>query len=141
MLLVARVVVGHVPMRRWRHRLDAASNTAGRPDPALSEDPLSTARDVCRIVRKVARRAPFRAVCLPQALAAQWMLRRRSVLTHVVFAARQRPESGIEFHAWLRANWKTEFGAPFAGTSAPPRAPWGSDPRGDARAAPISPTT
>ncbi|MYD86897.1 MAG: lasso peptide biosynthesis B2 protein, partial [Acidobacteria bacterium] len=110
MLLAAWVVVAHVPMRRWRHRLETASDTARRPDAVLTEGALSTARGVSRIVRKVARRAPFRAVCLPQALAAQWMLRRRNVPTHVVFAARQGPESGIEFHAWLRAGGETVLG-------------------------------
>ena len=43
-------------------------------------------------------------------MAAQWMLRRRSVPTLVVFGARQGPESRIEFHAWLRAGGETVLG-------------------------------
>lgn len=109
LLLLARVLVAHVSMRRWRRHLDVAPAAAG-PPAELSEEALGTARRLSRIVRKVARRAPFRAVCLPQAMAAQWMLRRRGVPSRLVFGARRGAEAATEFHAWLRAGGETVLG-------------------------------
>lgn len=64
-------------------------------------------------MRKVARRAPFRARCLPRAMAAQWMLRRRGVRSRVVFGVRRggAPEPGLEFHAWLIVAGECVIGA------------------------------
>lgn len=103
-LLVARLLVQYVPMRLWRHHVD----TAGDPAPA----PLGMPRKVGWIVPKVARRLPFHARCLPQAMAAQWMLRRRGVRSRLVFGARRgtAPETALEFHAWLIAGGECVIG-------------------------------
>ena len=106
LLLLARLLVKYVPMRRWRHRL----STVEEGGPPFEGRRL--ARKVARVVRRVARHVPFRAVCLPQAMAAQWMLRRRGISSRLFFGARrrlrpataspeERPASGMDFHAWL----------------------------------------
>lgn len=88
-------------MRHWRHRLTTAEESERR-----------LGRKVARVVRRVARHVPFPVVCLPQAMAAQWMLRRRGIPSRLFFGARRRlrPESaphtdgsasGMDFHAWL----------------------------------------
>ena len=129
-LLLARLLVVHVPMRHWRRRLDTATassvpaqhrapsypvapgslgNDPVAEEPGAAERPasaLSRFRDphsIGHLVRKVARRLPFKARCLPQAMAAQWMLRRRGVTSRLVFGARRgrTPERTIEYHAWL----------------------------------------
>ena len=131
-LLLARLLVVHVPMRYWRRRLDTATVSAlvkQRPAPSHPAVPASPQTDplvkepatnpverpcsfplglrdphiIGRLVRKVARRLPFQVRCLPQAMAAQWMLRRRGVSSRLVFGARrsQPPERTIEYHAWL----------------------------------------
>ena len=58
---------------------------------------------VGRVVGKVVRHLPFRARCLPQAMAAQWMLRRRGVRSTLVFGVRRGIEQDrpLDFHAWL----------------------------------------
>ena len=105
LLLLARLLVKYVPMRRWRHRL-ATAEEPGSPPP----EGRRMGRKVARVVRRVAWHVPFRAVCLPQAMAAQWMLRRRGIPSRLFFGARRRPKtapprdrpaSGMDFHAWL----------------------------------------
>ena len=108
-LLLAWLLVEYIPMRRWRHRLTTAEEAERG---SLQPEGRRLARKVARVVRRVARRAPFPAVCLPQAMAAQWMLRRRRIPSRLFFGARRRlrPESaphtdgfasGMDFHAWL----------------------------------------
>lgn len=107
LLLLAKLLVKYVPMRRWRHRLSTVEEPGGPPF-----EGRRLARKVARVVRRVARHVPFRAVCLPQAMAAQWMLRRRGISSRLFFGARRRlrpatappedrPASGMDFHAWL----------------------------------------
>ena len=69
-------------------------------------------RRAARIVRKVARHVPFPAVCLPQAMALQWMLRRRGIASRLIFGARRKAEgTGLDFHAWLTVGGKCVIGA------------------------------
>ena len=59
-------------------------------------------RAVGWMVRRVARRLPFQALCLPQAMAAQWMLRRRGVPGRLrVGVRRSSPERPLEYQVWL----------------------------------------
>ncbi|WP_371998949.1 lasso peptide biosynthesis B2 protein (plasmid) [Tistrella mobilis] len=55
-----------------------------------------------RLVAVAARKVPFKAVCLPQALAGQSMLRRRGVPVEIVYGVKRDTETGgIAAHAWL----------------------------------------
>ena len=80
---------------------------AGVPERIRS---VRTARQVTRIVRKVADHAPFRAVCLPRAMAAQWMLRRRRIPSRLDFGTRRGEDGALEFHAWLSVAGETVMG-------------------------------
>ena len=110
LLLCARALVAGVPMRRWRQRVATTPPGIAESDSAIPGDGLDRVRGLCQIVRKVARRAPFRAVCLPQAMAAQWMLRRRGIPSRLVFGARRRSDAELEFHAWLSVGAETVLG-------------------------------
>lgn len=124
-LLVARVLVGHVPVRYWWRRVDTGPDSPPNPEdlaaprrpPAQRRFPLRVGRTVC----KVARHAPFSALCLPQAMAAQWMLRRRGIQSRMVFGARRgrTPERAIDFHAWLIAGGECVIGAEGVDTYSP----------------------
>lgn len=105
-LLAARVLVKRVAWRRWRRWMatsEGEETGAATPSPdrriSLSVQPVP--RKVGRIVSKVADGVPFEAVCLPQALAAQWMLRRRGVASQLSFGFRREPGSDLLLHAWL----------------------------------------
>ncbi len=104
-MLVARLLADHVPMRWWRHRIHIAASPlpgALRTSPGAATD--GSASRIGRIVRKVARRVPFAARCLTQAMAVHWMLRRRGIPSRVVFGVRRSaaPDRALEFHAWAR---------------------------------------
>ena len=111
LLLLARLLVKYVPMRHWRRRLVTAEEPgfAGVRLPRAPERRLP--RKVARVVGRVARHMPFPAVCLPQAMALQWMLRRREVESRLVLGARRsanRP--GMDFHAWLTVGGECVIG-------------------------------
>ena len=95
---LARLLVKHVPMRYWRAWLTTADTPIATPRHAL-------ARAIARTVRSVARRWPLNAVCLPQAMAGQWMLRRRGVASRLWFGVcKAKAADGaakLEYHAWL----------------------------------------
>jgi hypothetical protein len=54
-------------------------------------------------VTRAARHVPFSAVCLPQAMAAHAMLKRRGVASAVHFGAQKGAAKPIDAHAWLDA--------------------------------------
>ena len=147
LLALARLLVGYVPMRRWRRHLNTGPPDGGSD--AGGERALG--REVGRIVRKVASCTPFRAVCLPQAMAAQWMLRRRGVSSRLIFGVRRASEepggplrgrhgaaargripstgAGLDFHAWLTVAGENVVGDQGAETwvPLPEVTPWPDD--------------
>jgi hypothetical protein len=54
-------------------------------------------------VTRAARYVPFKAVCLPQAMAARVMLARRGVASIMHFGAARGREKPLDAHAWLDA--------------------------------------
>jgi len=88
------------------------ARTLGSPTPADapqlqldSRDSLAAARDVGWAIALGASRAPFRAVCLQQAVAAKLMLRRRGIPATVRFglAPGAAPGEPPRAHAWVSA--------------------------------------
>lgn len=156
-LLLARLLTRFTPARFWLRLLDTApesgSNEAtgakagegsppsprthDREDAEPAPDSIrsgarnpSVPRKVGRVVGKVVRHLPFRARCLPQAMAAQWMLRRRGVNSVLVFGARRSGGDGpLEFHAWLMAGGECVVGGNDIGSYSafPPFAVTGHD--------------
>ena len=135
LLGLARLLVKHVPMRYWRAWLTTADTPLATPRHAL-------ARTIARTVRSVARRWPLNAVCLPQAMAGQWMLRRRGVASRLWFGVRKAVNGGaanadeLEYHAWLTVDGKCVLGGGEIETYAV-LPPFDAVPRRDSR--PIAP--
>ncbi len=95
-LAVARAATLVLPFRRL-----AASMSAARPPRSLSpKERAATISSVVQAIGRAARHMPFRAVCLQQAIAAQYMLRRRGIETSVQFGARFKGEE-LQAHAWV----------------------------------------
>lgn len=65
--------------------------------------PLATVARVRWAVRAAARRAPWRAKCFEQGLAALWMLRRRGSPATLYYGLARAPEAGLKAHVWVRA--------------------------------------
>lgn len=111
-LLLARLFVGRVPMRYWRLDADTGANGGG----GSSRSGLA----VGWAVRRVANRLPFETKCLPRALAAHWMVRRRGGASCVVFGVRRAaPERRPEYHAWLVMDGATVIGGRQAASFTP----------------------
>jgi hypothetical protein len=70
---------------------------------AINFDQALVAKDVSWAVTRVACYVPFKAVCLPQAMAAHNMLSRRGVASVMHFGAAKGQSRSLEAHAWLDA--------------------------------------
>ena len=118
-LTLARLALVFVPFPRLAPRLGAfvppsdprvasAAAPAGPAEAAL-------ARDVSWAVTRGALYVPFKAVCLPQAMAARVMLRRRGVASAMHFgAAKGMSGRPLDAHAWLDAAGVKVTGYPVA---------------------------
>ena len=118
-LLLARVALLAVPFPTLARRLgafvpptDARVTLAGRD--ASSRD-AQLAEEIGWATVRAARHVPFRAVCLPQAMAARIMLRRRGVASVLHFGAAKGRDRPIDAHAWLDAAGVEVTGYPVAG--------------------------
>jgi transglutaminase-like putative cysteine protease len=92
-LILARLAVGLLPAERiiaW----------ASRPPPRVDRFPPVPADVICRAVEEVAAKSWMQAVCLPQALAAQGMLRRRGIASRLCLGA-ARQGNALTAHAWI----------------------------------------
>lgn len=103
----ARVAI--LPFRRIAPGLGTAQRETPNAIPAPAR---AVAVEVSWAVQAVARHSPWRFVCLPQALTAQRMLRRRGIASTLYLGVspdRERPEA-IAAHAWVRAGDKIVTG-------------------------------
>lgn len=88
-------------------RIVAASGAGSPHDVAI-------AQDVSWAVTRAARYVPFSAVCLPQAIAAHAMLKRRGVASVMHFGAAKGQTKPLDAHAWLDAAGVEVTGYPVA---------------------------
>lgn len=79
-----------------------------------STDAARLAAEIGWAVTRAARHVPFKAVCLPQAMAARLMLRRRGVDSVLHFGAKIGQAKPIDAHAWLDAAGVKVTGYPVA---------------------------
>jgi len=102
-LLATRLALAFIPFPRLAGWLGTfvppTDPRASRDRAGSSPEQASLAREVGWAVTRTARYVPFRAVCLPQAMAAQVMLRRRGVASVMRFGA--GGTEPFDAHAWL----------------------------------------
>jgi len=107
LLLVSRILVALVPLRFWRKHFGAIGGQAEgeNPDPACAR----IAQVVRHAIKRAMRNAPLDYICLPQALAARWMLARRGVDSSLSIGVSQADADQPRFHAWLMSGgqWVT----------------------------------
>jgi hypothetical protein len=112
-LAAARLALLVLPFPRIAKHLGQLQ--APSPQPAAAGGEAGTVRDVSWAVNKAARLVPFRAVCLPQALAAWQMLHVRRVPSRLHFgASTTHPNKALATHAWLDAGGVEVTGYPVA---------------------------
>jgi hypothetical protein len=103
-LLLARVELIILPFAR----IVAGLGTRGR-SPA-GENAGEQVRRVRWAVEAVARHSPSPLTCLPQALAASWMLQARGHAPRMIYGVATDPAKGFSAHAWVELE-----GAPVVG--------------------------
>jgi len=72
----------------------------------IGEAELRLALRIAWAVQAVARHVPLGFVCLPQAIAAKWMLRRRRLPSTLYLGLQRQEELKLTAHAWLRVGDK-----------------------------------
>ena len=107
---MARFAVLCLPFRVLSRSLGTHMEESSR-----NTDPLEarTARLVGQAVRSAANNTPWASVCLPQAVACQWMLKRRGLAGTLYLGVKIAPDSpkGLLAHAWLRCGSRILTGA------------------------------
>jgi hypothetical protein len=93
LLLMAVLLIRLAPLRSWR-------NSLGRIAPAPPDHAVTTAhRRIARAVVRATEWLPGEYVCLPRAMAVQWMLRRRGLPSALVFGVVQGGLASGDIHA------------------------------------------
>lgn len=115
-LLAARLGLVFVPFPKLARRLGrfVPPDEARRLTAPSTAPQARAATDIGWAVTRAARYVPFKAVCLPQAMAAQWMLRRRDISSVMHFGASRGEEKPLDAHAWLDAAGIEVTGYPVA---------------------------
>lgn len=116
-LALARIALLTMPFQKIARRLGTfrgpAEGRAAALDPGAAGH-AETAREIGWAVTRAARYLPFKAVCLPQAMAAKLMLRRRGVVAVLSFGVGRDAGGAFESHAWLYAAGVEVTGYPIA---------------------------
>jgi len=78
--------------------------------PVTDRDAIRIASEIRWAVAAAAPRLPWKPVCLPQALAAHWMLRRRGIASTLYLGLDAK--QGYDAHAWVRVGSVVVTGGP-----------------------------
>jgi hypothetical protein len=111
LLGVARLAVLALPFKWLAVSLGRHMNES---DPQISASDLHHARMVGQAVRSAANNTPWESVCLPQAVAAQWMLKRRHIAgtLYLGVAKDETKPKKLAAHAYIRCGNIILTGAP-----------------------------
>jgi hypothetical protein len=126
-LLAARLRLLPLPGLDWQTALGSRDEVAPgddrRPSPGPGPAPEQLdelSRDIGWAIRTTAARVPWRSVCLPQAIAAQHMLRRRGIRGRAVVGARRsESQKPIDLHVWVVVGGRVVVGGGGHTTFAP----------------------
>ena len=101
LLGAARLAVALLPFRWLAASLGRHMNQAGG---AVDPGDLDRARLIGWAVRTAAGHTPWASVCLPQAVTAKWMLRRRHIAGTIYLGVAKSGTAPdrLNAHAWLR---------------------------------------
>jgi len=106
-LLVARLALAFLSFPRLARRFGTlvppSDHRTSKVSAGANSDQIWIAKEVSWAVTRAARYVPFKAVCLPQAMAAHAMLGRRGVASVMHFGAAKGITKPLDAHAWLEA--------------------------------------
>lgn len=109
---VAALTVAGVLLRllRFSRLAPRLGRHMAESDPTEDQPKTARALQISWAVTAAARNLPWKPVCLPQAMAAQWMLRRRGIPSTLYLGV--NPAAGLDAHAWVRAGRVIVTGGP-----------------------------
>jgi hypothetical protein len=117
-LFAARLALLFIPFPQLARRLGTfvppSDPRVAQAGNGVAQDQTQLAEDIGWAVTRAARYVPFKAVCLPQAMAARVMLKRRGVKSVMHFGAAKGTERPLDAHAWLDAAGVEVTGYPVA---------------------------
>lgn len=109
LMLLALRGLWALALARWSlHRIGPKGVQQRNAEAAHLVAPVPAARAdercdrIAFIIPRIARRVPWRADCLVQALAGQSWLRAQGVASEIVIGTAKYDHGGLEAHAWLR---------------------------------------
>lgn len=121
LLILSLRAVWVLALARWAlHRIGPAGVQRRNADAAKSirthnPDTVSAHCDTAAFtIPRVARRMPWRADCLVQALAGQYWLRAKGIASEIVIGTARRTDGSFEAHAWLRQGERIILGGDIA---------------------------
>ena len=100
-LAVARYRIARMPFREWAGKL--GEHMADVPTIELKPQQREQVKLISWAVQSAAMHVPWQAVCLPQAMAAKIMLRRRSIPSVLYLGMRKGDTNPYHAHAWVQA--------------------------------------
>jgi len=117
-LAVARFYVRFFTFKNYVYRVGEPLVCEPEANDAITADNLQILRSISREINRAARNVPWNAVCLPQAMAGKWMLKRRN-LPAIMFLGVAKENAaaaaevkkikkgewqpGLKAHAWLKS--------------------------------------
>jgi Transglutaminase-like superfamily len=106
LLTCSKVLILLIPLKYWRQSLGRLGASASEPHTEPAAWPVAAA------VTSAAQLLPFNIVCLPRAMATQWMLRRRRIPSALVFGVLPQLGSGDlhALHAWVESGGRIVIG-------------------------------
>lgn len=99
LLGLARLAINTVPFARLARYL-GVPGVESVPD--IPDYELVEARHVAWAVRTAGRYTPWKSNCLPSAMVAKYLLRRRGIASTLYLGAAFKARTELEAHAWLR---------------------------------------
>lgn len=99
--LVALAYARTILHRTRPHNVLARNRAAQQNASRTGQDPDQSIAQIAFVVPRLARRLPWRADCLVQAMAGQVMLSRRGLASEILVGTAKHPDGTFEAHAWL----------------------------------------
>ncbi|MDB6129472.1 MAG: hypothetical protein JWM04_579 [Verrucomicrobiales bacterium] len=99
-LLWVKVMLTVTPFRRVAEKL---KKSRLEPKSVFAVAEIRVAENVTWAIETVARHVRLGLVCLPQGIAAKWMLERRGLPTKLYIGVKNGVENKVAAHAWLTA--------------------------------------
>lgn len=101
LLGVARFLVWALPFKYWVKLI--GNPMSSRTDHQQVKIKPQNLKNIQWAIRSAAYRVPWQAVCLPQAIAAKWMLNFRGQASKLLLGLRSDPDNNnkLAAHAWL----------------------------------------